>query len=73
MTNRILLILWIIVLSVIVPCFIGRAIALAESQREQLSQMVEQLQKTPGDNALREKIIRLAQELKPAPALPEEA
>lgn len=73
MTNRILLILRIIVLSVIVPCFIGRAIALAESPREQLSQMVEQLQKTPGDNALREKIIRLAQELKPAPALSEEA
>ena len=47
-------------------------IAHAESPREQLKQMVEQLQKTPDDNALREKIIRLAQELKPAPVLTEE-
>jgi len=48
-------------------------IANAESPREQLKQMVEQLQKTPNDNALREKIIKLAQKLKPAPAVPEEA
>lgn len=47
--------------------------ASAESPREQLKQMVEQLQQNPGDNALREKIIKLAQELKPAPAVPEEA
>lgn len=45
----------------------------AESPREQLKQMVEQLQKTPNDNALREKIIKLAQELKPAPVVPDEA
>ncbi|MEK6651447.1 MAG: tetratricopeptide repeat protein [Nitrospirota bacterium] len=47
--------------------------AYAESPREQLKQMVEQLQKSPTDNALREKIIKLAQEIKPAPAVPEEA
>ncbi len=35
--------------------------------------MVEQLQKTPNDNALREKIIKLGAEIKPAPAIPEEA
>lgn len=45
----------------------------AESPREQLGQMVEQLQKTPNDNVLREKIIRLAASIKPAPAIPEEA
>jgi tetratricopeptide (TPR) repeat protein len=45
----------------------------AQSPREELQQMVEQLQKIPYDNALREKIIRLAIELKPAPAIPEEA
>jgi hypothetical protein len=45
----------------------------AQSSREQLKNMVEQLQKSPSDNALREKIIKLAQELKPAPAVPEEA
>ena len=45
----------------------------AESPREQLSQMVELLQKSPNDNALREQIIKLAQKMKPAPAIPEEA
>lgn len=49
------------------------ASAYAESPSEQLQQMVEQLQKTPGDNALREKIIKYAVALKPAPALPDEA
>ncbi len=44
----------------------------AQSPREQFTQMVEQLQKTPTDNALREKIIKLAQEVKPAPTVPEE-
>lgn len=41
--------------------------------REQLNQMVQQLQKSPGDNALRAKIIKLARTMKPAPAIPEEA
>ncbi len=45
----------------------------ALTPREQLSQMVQQLQKTPNDNALREKIIKLARTIKPAPAIPEEA
>ncbi len=42
------------------------------SPREQLMQMVEQLQASPTDNALREKIIKLAREVKPALAMPEE-
>lgn len=45
----------------------------AESPREQLKQMVEQLQQTPNDNTLREKIIKLAPTLKPSPALPDAA
>lgn len=45
----------------------------AQTPRAQLQQMVEQLQKSPNDNALREKIIRLATSIKPAPAIPEEA
>lgn len=49
------------------------ASAHAQSPREQLSQMVEQLQKTPTDNALREKIIKLASSIKPVPAIHEEA
>jgi len=49
------------------------ASAYAQSPREQLKQMVEQLEKNPTDNALREKIITLAATLKPAPPIPEEA
>lgn len=45
----------------------------ALTPREQLNQMVQQLQKNPGDNTLREKIIKLARTIKPAPAIPEEA
>ena len=43
----------------------------AQSPREQLNQMVQQLQKTPNDNALREKIIKLGARIRPA--LPDEA
>jgi len=46
---------------------------LAQSPREQLQQMVEQLQKNPNDNALRERIVKLGAEIRPAPAIPEEA
>lgn len=49
------------------------ASAYAQSLREQLQQMVEQLQKTPNDNALRERIIKLAKEVKPPPAINETA
>ena len=45
----------------------------AQSPREQLNQMVQQLQKSPGDNALREKIIKLARTMKPSPAVPDTA
>lgn len=48
-------------------------VAHAQSPREELQQMVEQLQKSPNDNALREKIITLAQDVKPALAVPPEA
>ncbi|MDE2309866.1 MAG: hypothetical protein KGL01_03440 [Betaproteobacteria bacterium] len=48
-------------------------VANADSPREQLDQKVMQLQKNPTDNALRANIIHLAQTLKPAPAIPEEA
>ncbi len=49
------------------------AVAYAQSPREQLKQMTEQLQKAPTDNALREKIIKLARTMKPSPALPDTA
>ena len=45
----------------------------AQSPREQLQQLTIQLQQTPTDNVLRERIIKLGAEIKPAPAVPEEA
>ncbi|MFY9314104.1 MAG: hypothetical protein WAO95_00935 [Burkholderiales bacterium] len=45
----------------------------AQSAREQLNQLVTQLRSNPGDVALRERIIKLAQEIKSPPAVPEEA
>ena len=48
-------------------------IAHAETPREQLKQMVGQLQQNPDDDALRAKIIKLAPTLKPSPALPDAA
>lgn len=45
----------------------------AQTQAEQLKQMVTQLQTTPGDNALRERIIKLAPTVKPAPVISDEA
>jgi tetratricopeptide (TPR) repeat protein len=47
--------------------------SLAQSPREQLQQLTIQLQQIPNDNALRERIIKLAAEMKPVPAVPEEA
>lgn len=49
------------------------ASASAQSPREQLTQMVAQLQQTPDDTALRERIINLAPTLRPSPALPDSA
>lgn len=49
------------------------ATAYSQTTGEQLQQMVEQLQKTPYDSALREKIIKLAIGMKPQPAISEEA
>jgi tetratricopeptide (TPR) repeat protein len=48
-------------------------VLLTQSPREQLNQLVVQLRSNPSDNALRERTIKLAQEIKPPPAVPEEA
>jgi len=71
MTYWTVLVLQMLVLTIAAGNFAANA--LAQSPRDQLKQMVEQLQKSPNDNALREKIIKLAQEMKPVPAVPEEA
>ncbi|HEV7698884.1 MAG TPA: hypothetical protein VGO43_01510 [Pyrinomonadaceae bacterium] len=56
---------------------VGAAILIAAStiagQTDQLPSLVAQLQKTPADNALREKIIKLASSITPSPAVPDEA
>ena len=49
------------------------ASAYAQSPRDELKQMVEQLQKTPTDNALRERVIKQAAEIRPTPAVPDAA
>ena len=61
------------IIILILTILTSMASAHAQAPREQLKQMVEQLQKTPTDNALREKIIKLAQEVKPAPVIPDKA
>jgi tetratricopeptide (TPR) repeat protein len=45
----------------------------APSPAEQLRQLTAELQQSPGDDALREKIVKLARTMVPPPALPEEA
>jgi tetratricopeptide (TPR) repeat protein len=54
------------------PSLFGQTNAPAAGPRDQLQQLTEQLQKTPDDEALREKIINLARTLAPPPELPEE-
>ena len=56
---------------IVVALCVFTSTAHSANPREQLNQMVQQLQKNPGDNALREKIIKLGAQLRPA--LPDEA
>ena len=48
-------------------------IAQAQTPQQNLNQYVADLQKNPGDYALREKIIRHVQTMKPAPGVPDDA
>jgi len=60
-------------LLVVLPGFVAQAAKKTSSSPRALLQYVDDLKKNPGDNILREKIIKLAQATKPAPAVPEEA
>ena len=60
-------------LVILVTGIAGLTATQAASPSEQLQQLTAQLQKNPSDTALREKIIKLALTLKPAPAIPAEA
>ena len=53
--------------------FAGQNQAPTQSPREQLNEDIAQLQKSPSDDALREKIIKLALTIQPTPAIPREA
>jgi len=66
-------ILFYAALPVLAALFMGAATAQAQSPQQTLNQYVADLQKNPNDYALREKIIRHVQAMKPAPAVPIEA
>jgi len=53
--------------------FVVLPAAQAQSPQQNLNQYISDLQKNPNDYALREKIIRHVQAMKPAPAVPDEA
>mgnify|MGYP001567333575 CR=1 FL=1 len=60
-------------LIVFLTCLTLATSAYAQSPREQLQQLTVQLQQTPNDTALRERIIKLGAKIEPAPVIPEEA
>jgi len=65
---------FMIVLSVLVLFFLfGAAPAQSQTSQEILKRYVADLQNNPNDYALREKIIRHVQTMKPSPAVPREA
>jgi tetratricopeptide (TPR) repeat protein len=61
----------LICFSLLTPSLFGQTNATGSG--EQLQQLTAQLQNSPGDQELREKIINMAKTVAPAPALPEEA
>ena len=58
---------------IVVGLLLVPLITQAQSAREQLNQLVQQLQSRPDDNGLRERIIKLAIAINPPPAIPENA
>jgi tetratricopeptide (TPR) repeat protein len=64
---------WIKVLLVFMLIFLFICIVRAQTPQDTLNQYISELQNNPNNNALRERIIKLVQEMKPAPAIPEEA
>jgi len=53
--------------------FMVMSAAHAQSPQATLTQYISDLQKNPNDTALRERIIKHVQTMRPAPAIPEEA
>jgi tetratricopeptide (TPR) repeat protein len=63
----------ILFLALIAPGNAAQAGKKSSTSQETLKQYVEDLKKNPADSALREKIIKLALTMKPAPTTPEDA
>jgi hypothetical protein len=61
----------ILLLALIMPSVAAQSAKKSTSSPDTLKQYVDDLKKKPADNALREKIIKLAIGMKPAPAIPE--
>jgi tetratricopeptide (TPR) repeat protein len=61
------------IMSALVLMFVVISFAQTQSPQQTLNEYVSDLQKNPSDYALREKIIKHVQTMKPAPAIPEEA
>ena len=68
--NAIILLMF---LFMVLPSLVAQAAKKPSASPEALLQYVDDLKKNPGDNLLREKIIKIALGMKPAPAVPEEA
>ena len=63
------------IVSAIVVLLLGLSVSISQAQslQQTLNQYVADLQKSPNDYALREKIIKHVQAMKPAPAIPRDA
>ena len=63
------------IVSAIVVLLLGLSVSISQAQSPQqtLNQYISDLQKNPNDYALREKIIKHVQTMKPAPAIPRDA
>ena len=64
-------VLFFAALMVLAALFMGAATAQAQSAQQTLNQYVSDLQKNPNDYALREKIIRHVQTMRPMPKIPD--
>ena len=62
-----------VVFLLVVVCLAICVQAQSTTPQQMLQQSVAELQRNPNDNALREKIIKLAQTMRPSPAITEEA
>ncbi len=67
------LIVLLLAIGIAIPGIAAPAQKKSAPSSDDLKQAVEELKKAPGDKALREKVIKTAAGMKPAPAVPEDA